>query len=209
MVVLPDGAYCGIAPVPGGRVNIGIVLAGGRWRRPARPTGAAATTAARARTRSRRSPETPRRGARARATDAIAGRQPARQPRRAPRRARAGSSSATRPGSSTRSPARGSTGRSSRRGWPRTRSTRTCAATVAATRPRRLRPGDARPVREQGPGLAARPGVPRPAAAVRVRGRRRLAERDDVRATMGLVMGDLVPASRALDPRFLAGLLGP
>ena len=27
----------------------------------------------------------------------------------------------------------------------------------------------------------------------------------DVRATMGLVMGDLVPASRALDPRFLAG----
>ena len=29
MVVLPDGAYCGIAPVPGGRVNIGIVLSRG------------------------------------------------------------------------------------------------------------------------------------------------------------------------------------
>jgi len=38
---------------------------------------------------------------------------------------------------------------------------------------------------------------------------RRLAERPDVRATMGLVMGDLVAASRALDPRFLASLLAP
>ena len=38
---------------------------------------------------------------------------------------------------------------------------------------------------------------------------RRLARRDGVRATMGLVMGDLVPASRALDPRFLAALLAP
>jgi flavin-dependent dehydrogenase len=38
---------------------------------------------------------------------------------------------------------------------------------------------------------------------------RRLAERPDVRATMGLVMGDLVPASRGLDPRFLAALLAP
>jgi menaquinone-9 beta-reductase len=38
---------------------------------------------------------------------------------------------------------------------------------------------------------------------------KRLAARSDVRATMGLVMGDLVPASRALDPRFLASLLAP
>ncbi|HET9085348.1 MAG TPA: NAD(P)/FAD-dependent oxidoreductase [Candidatus Limnocylindrales bacterium] len=38
---------------------------------------------------------------------------------------------------------------------------------------------------------------------------RRLAERPDVRATMGLVMGDLLPASRGLDPRFLAALLAP
>jgi flavin-dependent dehydrogenase len=38
---------------------------------------------------------------------------------------------------------------------------------------------------------------------------RRLAVRPDVRATMGLVMGDLVPASRGLDPRFLAALLAP
>jgi flavin-dependent dehydrogenase len=38
---------------------------------------------------------------------------------------------------------------------------------------------------------------------------RRVAIRDDVRATMGLVMGDLVPAGRALDPRYLAALLAP
>jgi flavin-dependent dehydrogenase len=38
---------------------------------------------------------------------------------------------------------------------------------------------------------------------------RRLASRADERATMGLVMGDLVPASRAIDPRFLARVLAP
>ena len=38
---------------------------------------------------------------------------------------------------------------------------------------------------------------------------RRLADRPTVRETMGLVIGDLAPASTALDPRFLAGLLRP
>jgi flavin-dependent dehydrogenase len=38
---------------------------------------------------------------------------------------------------------------------------------------------------------------------------RRLAARTAVRETMGRVMGDLVPASRGLDPRFLAALLAP
>ena len=38
---------------------------------------------------------------------------------------------------------------------------------------------------------------------------RRLAARRHVRETMGLVIGDLLPASRALDPRFLAALLAP
>ena len=38
---------------------------------------------------------------------------------------------------------------------------------------------------------------------------RRVAARPPVRATMGLVMGDLVPAGRALDPRFLVALLAP
>jgi flavin-dependent dehydrogenase len=38
---------------------------------------------------------------------------------------------------------------------------------------------------------------------------RRLAGRGHVRETMGLVMGDLAPASRVLDPRYLAALLAP
>jgi len=38
---------------------------------------------------------------------------------------------------------------------------------------------------------------------------RRIAARMPVRETMGLVMGDLVPASRALDPRYLGALLRP
>jgi flavin-dependent dehydrogenase len=38
---------------------------------------------------------------------------------------------------------------------------------------------------------------------------RRLAARDAVRETMGLVIGDLAPAGRALDPRYLAALLRP
>jgi hypothetical protein len=38
---------------------------------------------------------------------------------------------------------------------------------------------------------------------------RRVASRLAVRATMGLVMGDLVPAGHALDPRYLAALLAP
>jgi flavin-dependent dehydrogenase len=38
---------------------------------------------------------------------------------------------------------------------------------------------------------------------------RRVADRPSVRETMGRVMGDLVPASNGLDPRFLAALLRP
>lgn len=38
---------------------------------------------------------------------------------------------------------------------------------------------------------------------------RRLARREDPRRTLELVLGDLAPASRAFDPRFLAGLLAP
>jgi hypothetical protein len=38
---------------------------------------------------------------------------------------------------------------------------------------------------------------------------RRLASRREVRATLELVMGDLIPARYGLDPRFLAALLAP
>jgi flavin-dependent dehydrogenase len=40
MVIL-DGAYCGLAPVPGGRLNVGIVLAGQTWRARLASRGAA------------------------------------------------------------------------------------------------------------------------------------------------------------------------
>src|SRR4029079_17075914 len=42
MVVLPGAAYCGLAPVPGGRVNVGIVLAGRAWRERLKAEGPAA-----------------------------------------------------------------------------------------------------------------------------------------------------------------------
>jgi flavin-dependent dehydrogenase len=51
-------------------------------------------------------------------------------------------------------------------------------------------------------GFLGRPGLFGHAA-------RQLAARPGVRETMGLVMGDLAPASRALDPRFVAALLRP
>jgi flavin-dependent dehydrogenase len=38
---------------------------------------------------------------------------------------------------------------------------------------------------------------------------RRLASRSGIRETMALVIGDLAPASRVLDPRYLAALLAP
>ncbi len=51
-------------------------------------------------------------------------------------------------------------------------------------------------------GFLARPALLEYAA-------RRLASRASLRETMGLVMGDLIPATRALDPRYLAALLAP
>ena len=51
-------------------------------------------------------------------------------------------------------------------------------------------------------GFLGRPGLFEYAA-------RRLAARSGVRETMGLVIGDLAPARRALDPRYLAALLAP
>ena len=45
MVIL-DGAYCGLAPVPDGRLNVGIVLADAAWRRRLSREGAAAVVTA-------------------------------------------------------------------------------------------------------------------------------------------------------------------
>ena len=206
MVVLADGAYCGIAPVPGGRVNVGIVLAGSAWRRP--PGGGRRRGDGRARARGDPAARRASRRRGGRAGPPTRSRAPARSAaasRAAP--GPAGWWSATPPGSSTRSPGRASTGRWSRRGSRRRRSTHSLPA---ATRPTTSRPTTARCARR----FASKDVVSRLVLAFLARPplfeQRRAAarRRDDIRATMGLVMGDLVPASRALDPRFLAGLLG-
>jgi len=208
MVVLPDGAYCGIAPVPGGRVNIGIVLSGGTWRRRLADAGAAATTAGLL-ARIPSLPGDPEAWRTGRATDAIAG----------------------------ASPLGSRVGRRAGRGWlvvgdaagfldPFTGeglhralvSARLAAGAIDAHLRGSTSRGDAgldayeRAMRGR---FASKDLVSRLVLSFLARpplferAARHLAERDDIRATMGLVMGDLVPASRALDPRFLAGLLGP
>ena len=77
MVVLRGGAYCGLAPVPGGRVNVGIVLAGRRGGNGSQRGGRArrwAQAVARGDPAARRRPRGVAR--RAPITDAIAGASP-------------------------------------------------------------------------------------------------------------------------------------
>ena len=208
MVVLGDGAYCGIAPVPGGRVNIGIVLAGTAWRRRLSVDGAAAT----AETLLRSVPPLP--GGRG----GVASGSP--RPTPSPARARSGSRVSRRAGAGwlVVGDAAGFLDPFTGEGLHRALvSARLASSAIdaylrggpGATASRPYERAMRRPVREQGPRLAPRPRRSSAQPPLFERVARRLAERDDIRATMGLVMGDLVPASRALDPRFLAGLLAP
>lgn len=205
MVVLEGGAYCGLAPVPGGRVNVGIVLAGRAWRTHLAGRGAAATAEAVL----RRVPPLPgeaepwREG---RATDPIAGASPlgCRVERRAgPDWLLAGDAAGF---------LDPFTGEGLHRALV---SARLAADAIDAHLRRRAATGlgaydramRARFARKDLVSLAVQAFLARPALFEYAA--RRLARRDAVRATMGLVMGDLVPASRALDPRFLAALLAP
>jgi flavin-dependent dehydrogenase len=204
MVVLPGGAYCGIAPVPGGRVNIGIVLAGSAWRDRLARDGAAAVgrDAFTVIPRLGDAVERWRTGA---VTDAIAGASPLGS--RVERRAG--------PGWAVVGDAAGFLDPFTGEGLHRAlvsariaaqaidaelRGTAGALAGYDAAMTERFATKDLVSLVVQGflgrPRLFAYAG-------------RRLARRDAVRATMGLVMGDLVPASRALDPRFLAALLRP
>ena len=206
MVVLVDGAYCGIAPVPGGRVNIGIVLAGPAWRRRLAADGAASTAAALLASVPPLpgAPEAWRTGT---ATDAISGASPL------------GSRVSRRAGSGwlVVGDAAGFLDPFTGEGLHRALvSARLAASAIDAhllggssgnellsyERAMRRRFASKDMVSRLVLSFLAQPALFERAA-------RHLAERDDIRATMGLVMGDLVPASRALDPRFLAGLLGP
>jgi flavin-dependent dehydrogenase len=208
LAVIEDGSV-GLAPVPGGRLNIGIVL-GPSWRDALARDGAAATTR-RALAMVPTTADDPIDWADATPCDRIAGAAPL------------GSGAIRRagPGWFLVGDAAGFldpfTGEGLHRALVSTELGATAIA-AALARPQdhahRVAAADAydRAMRRRFTSkdavswlvqsFLARPRLFEYAA-------RRLADRPDVRATMGLVMGDLVPASRGLDPRFLAALLAP
>ncbi len=209
-MVLLDGAYCGLAPVPGGRINVGIVLASARWRAALAARGAAAVGADVLRSIPP-APDVAEPWRTSEATDVIAGAAPLGH--RVTRRAGPGwilvgdaagfldpftGEGLHRALVSARLGAE-ATAAGLRAGANATRRDRALAA-YDRSMSRRFATKDVVSLVVQA--FLARPALFEYAA-------RRLARRDRVRETMGLVMGDLVPASRALDPRFLAALLHP
>ena len=206
MVVLPGRAYCGLAPVPGGRVNVGIVLAGRAWRERLQTDGASAVGKAvlKAIPPIDGEPEAWREGA---ITDAIAGSSPLGS--RVERRAG--------PGWLVVGDAAGFLDPFTGEGLHRALVSARLAAEVIDAELRGVAPAGGLVAynRAMDERFGAKDVVSRVVQAFLARpalfayAGRRLARREDVRATMGLVMGDLVPASRALDPRFLAALLRP
>jgi flavin-dependent dehydrogenase len=192
-----DGAYCGLAPVPGGRINVGIVLASAAWRRNLSLRGAAWVASRVLADVHLAADPTP--------CDEIAGAAPLGH--RVTRRAgdewlligdAAGFLDPF-------------TGEGLHRALV---SAQLAAAAVDA----RLR-GERDALRQYDRAMSARfatkdivsrivQGIlSHPAAFEHVAAR--LARRAGVRETMGLVMGDLVPATRAFDPRVLAALVAP
>lgn len=208
MCVVRDG-YIGIAPVPGGRVNIGIVL-GASWRSRLVRDGASAVTGSivEAVTRIDGDGGTWRFGRRC---DSIAGASPLGH--RVTRRA--GMIGANRHGWLLVGDAAGFLDPFTGEGLHRALvSAELAAAALLATAGRRAAALAAydRQMRRR---FLVKDAVSSLVQAFLARPRlfeyaaRRVASRAPVRATMGLVMGDLVPASRALDPRYLAALLAP
>ena len=201
-----DGGYVGIAPVPGGRVNVGIVL-GRAWReRLAREGASAVADAVVAAVPAAADDPGSWRGAER--CDQLAGAAPLGG--RVTRRAGAGWFLV--------GDAVGFLDPFTGEGLHRALvSTELAAAAirVALDRPEHAHLAAAAYDRAMRRRFAAKDAVSwlvqafltRPAAFEYAA--RRLAARPEVRATMGLVMGDLVPASRGLDPRFLASVLAP
>jgi flavin-dependent dehydrogenase len=202
MRVLRDG-YVGIAPVAGGRVNVGIVL-GRSWRPALAREGARdiADSIVRAIPPAPDDPATWRDGE---PTDAVAGASPLGH--RVTRRAG--------PGWLLVGDAAGFLDPFTGEGLHRALvSAELAAAAIVADRRGRQHAFDAydRAMRRR---FLAKDAVSWLVQAFLARpalfdyAAQRVAARPSVRGTMGLVMGDLVPASQALDPRFLASLLAP
>jgi menaquinone-9 beta-reductase len=202
MIVLRDG-YVGIAPVPRGRVNIGIVL-GSSWRRRLSRDGAD-DICQRIVDAVAPTPDDPAEWRRGQRLDAIAGAAPiGHQVAR-----RAG------PGWFLVGDAAGFLDPFTGEGIHRALVSAELAADTidrflagdaaapdAYERAMRARFLDKDRVSRLVQAFLGRPAIFEYAA-------RRVATRRAVRDTVGLVMGDLVPAERALDPRFLASLLAP
>ena len=204
MRLIRDG-YVGIAPVPGGRVNVGIVLGSSVARRRSRATGRG------------RSPtglvaaippadDDPAAWRTAPPIDAVAGAWPLGH--RVTRRAG--------PGWLLVGDAAGFLDPFTGEGLHRALVSAELAAAAIHAPARRSAPARSTPTTARcGAGSAPRTpcrGSSRrssPGPTLFEYAARRVAARPTVRATMGLVMGDLVPAGRALDPRFLAALLAP
>ncbi|HET9613725.1 MAG TPA: NAD(P)/FAD-dependent oxidoreductase [Candidatus Limnocylindrales bacterium] len=203
MVVL-DGAYVGLAPVPGGRVNVGIVLISPVWRERLR-TLAAAETARAVLAAIRAADDDPVDWSTPTICDAIEGASPV------------GLRVTRRAGSSWLLVGDAAGFLDPFTGEGLGRALRT--AELAAAAVDRHLEGDAMALRRYDRALRRRflakdsvsavvqAFVARPGAFEYVA--RRLAARSDVRETMGRVIGDLGPATAAFDPRLLVGLLRP
>jgi menaquinone-9 beta-reductase len=202
-MVLFDDGYVGLAPVPRGRVNVGIVL-GGPWLARLRTEGAEATVDAVLR-RIPREPDDPVDWSSAGRCDSIEGAAPLGV--RAERRAG--------PGWLLVGDAAGFLDPFTGEGLHRAiTSARLAAAAVnhaldgdGAAFDAYERAMSSRFRSKDVLSLVVHAFLARPAFFDHAA--RRLATRDRVRETMGLVMGDLVPASRALDPRYVVDLLRP
>jgi flavin-dependent dehydrogenase len=199
-----DGAYCGLAPVAGGRINVGIVLASASWRRELTELGAEAVMSRVLAAVPVAADEPPgwRDGE---PCDEIAGAAPLGH--RVARRAGDGWLLV--------GDAAGFLDPFTGEGLHRALVSAELAATAVDAHLRGERGALLRYDRAMSARFGTKDVVSRvvtafldhPAAFEHVA--TRLARRAAVRETMGLVMGDLVPASRALDPRFLAALLAP
>ena len=201
MVVVDDG-YVGLAPVPGGRLNVGIVL-GRTWTRRLGTDGAAKVTAEILR---RALPSPGERDAAINVLDRVAGVRPA------------SAAVSRRAGDAWLlvGDAAGFLDPFTGEGLHRAVVSAELAAIAihdalgeggavrlaAYDRAMRERFGTKDVVSRLVQGFLARPALFEYAA-------RRLQARNGVRETMGRVIGDLAPASGALDPRFLAALLAP
>jgi flavin-dependent dehydrogenase len=192
-----NGAYCGLAPVPGGRINVGIVLASAAWRRELSEHGAARVASRVLDAVHFATDPTP--------CDDIAGAAPLGH--RVTRKAG--------DGWLLIGDAAGFLDPFTGEGLHRALVSAQLAAAAVDAHLRGERDALRQYDRAMSGRFATKDIVSRivqgilshPAAFEHVAAR--LARRAEVRETMGLVMGDLVPASRAFDPRFLAALVAP